>query len=364
MKLLIVLALFVIAANAVPFAKHFTKASKGKNWILLCAGSNGWYNYADQAIVYKAWHLFRSYGIPEENIIIFHYDDIANNKANPTPGIVINDFNGTDVYKGVPKDYVGKDVTPKNFLGALQGDQELANQGKKVINSGPDDHIFAYFGDHGMPGAVMFATGQLYATDLNKALVDMHSKNKFAKLVFYIDTCESGSMFDKLLPANINIYAATSSTPKDPSYFWKYDKTYKTFLGAWFASYWLINDEAVDLDTENFDQQFKLFADRYNVTEPTSPGHKPHNYTSKINVHDNEKNYGAVIKWDVPLYILQRRISETNDVDEKNELTKELELALKGREYVDNVFNEYVNSIQHLMPNIATNAILHTKQEL
>ena len=27
--------------------------------------------------------------------------------SNPTPGVVINRPNGTDVYKGVPKDYTG-----------------------------------------------------------------------------------------------------------------------------------------------------------------------------------------------------------------------------------------------------------------
>ncbi|CAG2171846.1 unnamed protein product [Oppiella nova] len=43
---------------------------------------------------------------------------------------------------------------------------------------------------------------------------------------------------------------------------------------------------------------------------------------------------------------------------------KELEQLLSGRQYVDNVLYEYVNSIQQFIPNIATNAILHTKQEL
>ncbi|PNI97619.1 LGMN isoform 18, partial [Pan troglodytes] len=39
----------------------------------------------------------------------------------PTPGIVINRPNGTDVYQGVPKDYTGEDVTPQNFLAVLRG---------------------------------------------------------------------------------------------------------------------------------------------------------------------------------------------------------------------------------------------------
>ncbi|GFY55026.1 legumain [Trichonephila inaurata madagascariensis] len=52
----------------------------------------------------------------ESGIILLMTDDIANNGENLTPGIVINHRNGNDAYKGVPKDYTGEDVTPKNFM--------------------------------------------------------------------------------------------------------------------------------------------------------------------------------------------------------------------------------------------------------
>ncbi|CAG2179082.1 unnamed protein product, partial [Oppiella nova] len=62
--------------------------------------------------------------------------------------------------------------------------------------------------------------------------------------------------------------------------------------------------------------------------------------------------------------MLQKKIEETQDITTKLRHVKELEALLNGRLYMDNVLYEYVNSIQHLMSNIATNAILHTKQEL
>ena len=34
----------------------------------------------------------------------------------------------------------------------------------------------------------------------------MSAKNRFHQLVFYLEACESGSMFNKLLPNNINVY--------------------------------------------------------------------------------------------------------------------------------------------------------------
>lgn len=56
--------------------------------------------------------MVKNHGISDDNIIVFHYDDIANNEANPTKGVIINKPGGHDVYKGVPKDYTGEDVTP------------------------------------------------------------------------------------------------------------------------------------------------------------------------------------------------------------------------------------------------------------
>ncbi|KAK8788852.1 hypothetical protein V5799_021373 [Amblyomma americanum] len=49
------------------------------------------------------------------------YDDIAYDESNPKPGKIYNHPYGRNVYKGVPKDYIGDMVTPENFLDVLQG---------------------------------------------------------------------------------------------------------------------------------------------------------------------------------------------------------------------------------------------------
>ncbi|XP_028062446.1 vacuolar-processing enzyme alpha-isozyme-like isoform X2 [Camellia sinensis] len=59
------------------------------------------------------------------------YDDIAQNEENPRPGIIINSSHGDDVYKGVPKGGSGK-----------------------IEDSGPNDHIFIFYSDHGGPGVL------------------------------------------------------------------------------------------------------------------------------------------------------------------------------------------------------------------
>ncbi|MEQ2201202.1 hypothetical protein XENOCAPTIV_008985 [Xenoophorus captivus] len=44
----------------------------GKHWVLIVAGSNGWYNYRHQ-IVHRN-------GIPDEQIVVMMYDDLAQNE--------------------------------------------------------------------------------------------------------------------------------------------------------------------------------------------------------------------------------------------------------------------------------------------
>ncbi|TVU20169.1 hypothetical protein EJB05_36367, partial [Eragrostis curvula] len=92
--------------------------------------------------VCHAYQIMKKGGLKDENIIVFMYDDIANNTENPWPGVIINHPNGTDVYAGVPKDYTGNNVNVHNFLAVLLGDNSNLTGGSgKVVNSGPDDHI-------------------------------------------------------------------------------------------------------------------------------------------------------------------------------------------------------------------------------
>lgn len=45
----------------------------------------------------------------------------------------------------------------------------------------------------------------------------MHDKHMYKELVFYMEACESGSMFLSL-PKDINVYATTASNAKESSW--------------------------------------------------------------------------------------------------------------------------------------------------
>ncbi|RWS31103.1 legumain-like protein [Leptotrombidium deliense] len=270
MKNIVFLLFFILnRISASSFDNIFEKGKpfNGTIWALLVAGSNEWYNYRHQADICHAYQVLHKHGIPDEKIIVMMYDDIANNSQNPKPGFIRNKPGGPNVYPGVPKDYTNSEVTPENFLAALSGNEQLRAQGKKVIQSGPNDHIFVYFSDHGAPGIVAFPSSELKATDLNDVIKKMYSDKKYNKMVFYIEACESGSMFDGLLPKNINVFSTTAANSEESSYACYYDEEMKTYLGDVYSVKWLEDSDKASFTSETLQQQFK------NVKKETNTSH-------------------------------------------------------------------------------------------
>jgi legumain len=192
-------------------------------YAVLVAGSNTYSNYRHQSDIFHHYHILVNRGVKPKNIVVMAYDDIANNQRNPFPGQVFNHPDGSDVYAGVVIDYFGKDVTPENFVAVLTGDASAVKKTDerttgKVLTSTSTDNVYIYFSDHGSDNLIAFPSKYLYADELNDALNTMYQKKMYKELVFYLESCHSGSMFENLLPTNINIYTTTAANPHESSY--------------------------------------------------------------------------------------------------------------------------------------------------
>ncbi|XP_073224474.1 vacuolar-processing enzyme-like [Cicer arietinum] len=204
----------------------------GVQWAFLIAGSKGYRNYRHQADVCHAYQVLRIGGLKDENIIVMMYDDIAYNKENPHPGYIANKPHGINVYFNVPKDYTGKDATKENFYAVLSGKKSGVKGGSgKVLDTNPDDTIFIFFSGHGNTGL--------------------------------IESCNAGSMFQGLLPNNLNIYATTASNPFENSYAFYCPKRqsspppqYTVCLGNLYSISWLEDSEQNDRESESLNQQY------------------------------------------------------------------------------------------------------------
>ncbi|XP_042449893.1 vacuolar-processing enzyme gamma-isozyme-like [Zingiber officinale] len=243
-------------------------------WALLVAGSFGYENYRHQADVCHAYQVLKNGGLKDENIIVFMYDDIAYNENNPRPGIIINQPQGKDVYAGVPKDYVGENANVNNFFAVLLGNKSALTGGSgKVIDSGPDDHIFIYYADHGGPGVLGMPTSpDLYANDLNDVLKKKHAAKSYKSMVIYIEACDSGSIFEGLLPEKLNIYATTAAMATESSYAtycpWMHPALppgYSVCLGDLYSVSWLEDSDKNNMAKETLEQQYKKIKERTSV---------------------------------------------------------------------------------------------------
>jgi legumain len=203
-------------------------------------------------------------GIPESNIVLMAYDDVANDPENPFPGKLFNKPNGQDVYTGCNIDYKGASVTPSNFLNVLKGNAAGVSGGNgKVLKSTANSKVFIYFTDHGAPGLIAFPSEYLYANDLNTALNYMHDNKMYDELVFYLEACESGSMFEGILKDNLNIYAITAANAEESSW-----GTYcypddivngvhiNSCLGDLFSVNWMEDSDVANMKSESLSVQF------------------------------------------------------------------------------------------------------------
>merc|ERR1712151_1278490 len=91
----------------------------------------------------------------------------------------------------------------------------------------------------------------------------MHSKNMYKKLSFYLETCESGSMFQGMTTPGV--YALSASNPSESS--WgtycgsdaKVDgKSINSCLGDLFSVSWMEDSDIKDLTGETLDAQFSV----------------------------------------------------------------------------------------------------------
>uniref|UniRef100_A0A5S6R4Q7 legumain n=1 Tax=Trichuris muris TaxID=70415 RepID=A0A5S6R4Q7_TRIMR len=330
--------------------------STPKLWALLVAGSNEWWNYRHQADVCHAFQILRNHGVPEERIVVMMYDDIAYNKENIWKGKIINHPKGKDVYNGVPKDYTGKDVTPKNFRNILLGlKEELRGIGsEKIIDSGPNDHIFINFVDHGARGLLAFPDNEMTVGELNETLWQMYERKRYGKMLIYVEACESGSMFHHTLPSDIEIFATTAANGHESSYACFYDKTLDTYLGDCYSVNWMENSDRANLNEETVEDQFKLVKKETNTSHVKQFGDQTVAKLPLAEFFGKKPPFGPVPKYlmgntwqkdavssrEVPLEILKRRMAR-NGADGRM-LAFQFRHLLRKREYFHGFFQRMV----------------------
>jgi legumain len=342
--------------------------AQAKDWAVIVAGSNTYGNYRHQSDACHAVQIVKAGGIPAERIINMVYDDIANNPSNPYKGQVFNKPTpagtpGKDIWAGCQKDYTGSTVTAKNFLNVLTGNAAgNAGQGNgKVLNSTKDDNVFIYFTDHGGVGIIAFPVGPyLGVTDLNNALNTMFTKKMYNKVVFYLEACESGSMFEGVLAPNKKIYATTAANAHESSYGFYCPpqdkvngKSIGSCLGDEYSVAWLENTDTVG-QAQSLQTQFNsvktttkmshvmMYGDASFQSDPLSNFLSDKQAARKMLAESKDENndLGRVESRDIPMHLAYYEYLRTDksDMETSHKLAEKLIAEVEGRIKADNMF--------------------------
>ncbi|CAL9009495.1 unnamed protein product [Prunus brigantina] len=150
--------------------------------------------------------------------------------------------------------------------------------------SGPNDHIFIYYTDHGAAGLLGMPTGtpSVFAIDLIDVLKKKHAAKGYKSMVFYLEACESGSIFEGLLPKNVSIYAPTSANAEEDGYATYcpgqpgIPAEYDTCLGDLFSISWMEDCDKNDLHKETLEKQYERVRRRTNDSHVMQYGDMSH----------------------------------------------------------------------------------------
>uniref|UniRef100_A0AC35TK81 Legumain n=1 Tax=Rhabditophanes sp. KR3021 TaxID=114890 RepID=A0AC35TK81_9BILA len=334
-------------------------------WALLVAGSNSWYNYRHQADVSNAYHVIRDHGVSEDHIVTMMFNDIANHPNNPFPGKIFNSPDKEDVYEGVKIDYEGNDVNPSNFFAILKGQKDKIVGGNgKVIESTKKDKIFIFFSDHGATGLISMPQGIITAEEISEAHNYLHQNGLYSSLVWYLEACESGSMFESL-KSDMNIYALTAANSHESSWGCYCDNKLKLpCLGDTFSVSWIMDSKKENLEVETLDDQYEIVKKLTNQSHVCKfgnfsighehvaefQGHKKSFKNSKpINFHrfKHELNKGSMPSRDIPLLLLQKELLEAQNHADSVDLSRQISKIESKRQYMDRYIHKIVKRLIH-----------------
>lgn len=213
--------LFLILLAA--FVSH-SSGTPNDNWAVLVCSSRYWFNYRHVANTLAMYRTVKRMGIPDSQVILMLSDDMACNARNPFTGRIFNqrdhrlDLYGSDI----EVDYRGTDVSVESLLRLLTGrhDDEVPRSKRLLTNE--RSNVFIFMSGHGGDGFLKFQDQEeLSSQDLADALDQMHRQRRYREVFLMLDTCQAGSMHQRITAPNI--VAIGSSQVGESSYAYELD---------------------------------------------------------------------------------------------------------------------------------------------
>jgi ABC-type branched-subunit amino acid transport system substrate-binding protein len=203
-------------------------------WAVIVGPSRGWNNYRHQADALALYTLLRQNGVDDDHIILMIYDDVPTIPENPLRGDIHNVPKGPNLRSGAQPDYTGTDVNAATFRNVLTGTRTESTP--VVLESNASTDVFVYIASHGVPGNLVFGTGNSVLTTENFTQItnSMETNHRYRQMVFIVDTC-----FGESVATNVTapgIFYLTGAAKSEPSLGAVYDADIRQWLSDEFTA--------------------------------------------------------------------------------------------------------------------------------
>ncbi|CAD5213643.1 unnamed protein product [Bursaphelenchus okinawaensis] len=98
--------------------------------------------------------------------------------------------------------------------------------------------------------------------DMDAILKTMTENKSYKEVVFYVEACYSGSVFENIVPKYDNVLAITAANDDESSYATYCDRELDTCLGDWFSISWMEYSDKHDLRKTTIEEEYKMVQER------------------------------------------------------------------------------------------------------
>ncbi len=170
------------------------------SYALLIQGSSGWANYRHQADVLNVYQMLRGKGWDDDHIILIISDEIADNDKNIFKGKVSTSTYGENLYEGAVIDYSTDTLKVSDIQDIMLG--RSSAHLPVVLNTDDRTNVLVFWSGHGCLEATQKDNGFIWRDregvfaekDFRSILEQMHSQQRYRKMLFLLEPCYSRNM--------------------------------------------------------------------------------------------------------------------------------------------------------------------------
>ncbi len=168
-------------------------------WAVLIAADEGWTQYRFQADVLGMYQMLKRHGMPDDHIILIMADDLADNPLNPTPGQVVNERGGENLYHDIELDYCIDSLRPADLYNIFLGVKTVHTP--TVLTTGTRDNVMVYWAGHGVDGRLCWMPDRkgyskegITTDDLEVIVGEMLMQQRYRKMLWLVEACHAESV--------------------------------------------------------------------------------------------------------------------------------------------------------------------------